>query len=162
MDTSYAVFCGIDVGKGEHHAAGLTAAGKKIYDKALPNDETKLRAVFDGLAAHGPVLVIVDQPNTIGALPVTIARACGHDVAYLPGLSMRRIADLYPGQAKTDLLTELSGRSFGRCVRGSTGLARFASHDRRRGCAAGVVRAGGAAAGVARGDGRSVRAVSAR
>lgn len=40
--------------------------------------------------------------GTIGALPVTVARACGHDVAYLPGLSMRRITDLYPGQAKTD------------------------------------------------------------
>ena len=96
MDTSYAVFCGIDVGNGEHHAVGLDPSGGRLYDKALPNDETKLRAVFDGLAAHGPILVIVDQPNTIGALPVTVARACGHDVAYLPGLSMRRIADLYP------------------------------------------------------------------
>jgi len=162
MDSNYAVYCGIDVGKGEHHAVGLTAAGKKIYDKALPNDEAKLRAVFDRLASHGSVLVVVDQPNTIGALPVTVARVGGHEVGYLPGLAMRRIADLYPGQAKTDLLTELSGRSFGRCVRGSTGLARFASHDRRRGYAAGVVRAGGAAAGVARGDRRSVRAVSAR
>lgn len=36
-------------GKGEHHAVGLTAAGKKIYDKAPPNDEAKLRAVFDRL-----------------------------------------------------------------------------------------------------------------
>lgn len=35
-------------------------------------------------------------------LPVTVARACGHTVAYLPGLAMRRIADLYPGNAKTD------------------------------------------------------------
>jgi transposase len=67
-----------------------------------PNDESRLRAVFDKLAAHGRLLIVVDQPNTIGALPVTVARACGHDVAYLPGLSMRRIADLYPGQAKTD------------------------------------------------------------
>jgi transposase len=71
-------------------------------DSGLPNDEARLRAVFDRLAAHGPLLIIVDQPNTIGALPVTVARACGHQVAYLPGLSMRRIADLYPGQAKTD------------------------------------------------------------
>ncbi len=46
--------------------------------------------------------MVVDQPNTIGALPVTVARARGHNVAYLPGLSMRRVADLYPGQAKTD------------------------------------------------------------
>lgn len=58
--------------------------------------------MFDRLAVHGPVLVIVDQPNTIGALPVTVARSCGHAVAYLPGLTMRRVADLYPGQAKTD------------------------------------------------------------
>ncbi len=49
--------------------------------------------MFDKLAVHGPVLVIVDQPATIGALPVAVARACGHDVAYLPGLAMRRIAD---------------------------------------------------------------------
>lgn len=102
MNTSYAVFCGIDVGKGEHHSVGLDASSDRLYDKPLPNDEMKLRATFDNLAKCGPVLVIVDQPNTIGALPVTVARACGHDVAYLPGLSMRRIADLYPGQAKTD------------------------------------------------------------
>ena len=102
MDTSYAVFCGIDVGKSEHHAVGLAVDGTRLYDKALPNDEDRLRAVFDRLATHGPLLIVVDQPNTIGALPVTVARSCGHQVAYLPGLSMRRIADLYPGQAKTD------------------------------------------------------------
>ncbi len=102
MAQAYAVFCGVDVGKGEHHAVGLDTGGKRLYDKALPNDEARLRAVFDKLATHGPLLIVVDQPNTIGALPVTVARACGHDVAYLPGLSMRRIADLYPGQAKTD------------------------------------------------------------
>ena len=38
----------------------------------------------------------------IGAVPVDRGSACGHQVAYLPGLSMRRIADLYPGNAKTD------------------------------------------------------------
>ncbi|MCX0272950.1 IS110 family transposase [Nocardia zapadnayensis] len=102
MTQPYAVFCGVDVGKGEHHAVGLDPTGKRLFDKALPNDESRLRAVFDKLATHGRLLIVVDQPNTIGALPVTVARACGHDVAYLPGLSMRRIADLYPGQAKTD------------------------------------------------------------
>lgn len=103
MTQPYAVFSGVDVGKGEHHAVGLDPAGKRLFDKALPNDESRLRAVFDKLATHGRLLTVVDQPNTIGALPVTVARACGDDVAYLPGLSMRRIADLYPGQAKTDV-----------------------------------------------------------
>jgi transposase len=102
MDSGYGVFLGLDVGKGEHHAVGLDPAGKRLHDKPLPNSEPKLREVFDKLAKHGRVLVVVDQPNTIGALPVTVARACGLDVAYLPGLAMRRIADLYPGNAKTD------------------------------------------------------------
>ena len=37
------------------------------------------------------MLVIVDQPNTIGALPVAVARDVGCEVAYLPGLAMRRM-----------------------------------------------------------------------
>jgi hypothetical protein len=53
-------------------------------------------AVFDKLAQQGPLLIIVDQPASIGRqLPVEVA--CGHLVAYLPGLALRRIADLYPG-----------------------------------------------------------------
>jgi hypothetical protein len=99
-----AVFVGLDVGKSDHHAVAVTAAGKTVYDKALPNDETRLRAILEELAAeHGPVLMAVDQPATIGALPVAVAEATDSvQVAYLPGLTMRRIADLHPGTAKTD------------------------------------------------------------
>ncbi|PPK71196.1 transposase [Actinokineospora auranticolor] len=57
---------------------------------------------FGKLAEHGPLLVVVDQPATIGVLPVAVTRAAGHQVACLPGLAMRRIADLHPGRAKTD------------------------------------------------------------
>lgn len=96
------VFLGLDVGKGEHHAVALAADGTRLHDAALPNSEPKLREVFDRLARHGRLLVVVDQPATIGALPVAVARAAEHEVAYLPGLAMRRIADLYPGNAKTD------------------------------------------------------------
>jgi transposase len=87
---------------GDHHAVGRDPTGKRLHDGPLPNNEAKLRALFDKLAAHGPLPVVVDQPATIGALPVAVARAAGHQVAYLPGLAMRRIADLYPGTAKTD------------------------------------------------------------
>lgn len=98
----YAVFCGVDVGKSDHHACALTTAGKRLYDKPLPNDETALRRVFTTLTRHGKTLVVVDQPAAIGALTIAVARSMGIDVSYLPGLAMRRIADLYPGQAKTD------------------------------------------------------------
>ena len=46
--------------------------------------------------------MVVDQPATIGALAVAVAQDMGIIVGYLPGLSMRRIADLTPGSAKTD------------------------------------------------------------
>ena len=102
-DSLPAVFVGLDVGKSDHHAVALTADGKTVLDKALPNNEAKLRTILEGLTAHGPVLMVVDQPATIGALPVAVAQAmAGVEVAYLPGLAMRRIADLHPGSAKTD------------------------------------------------------------
>jgi len=102
VSTSYAVFCGLDVGKSEHHACALDATGKRLHDKALPNDEEALVAVFSRFREHGRVLVVVDQPASIGALSIAVARSMGLDVGYLPGLAMRRIADLHPGEGKTD------------------------------------------------------------
>ncbi len=82
---------------------GLTPARKKVFDKQLPNNEPRLRAVFDKLAAKfGTALVVMDQPSSIGALPLRGARDAGCKVVYPPGFSMRRIADLYPVEARTD------------------------------------------------------------
>jgi hypothetical protein len=47
------------------------------------------------------VLVVVDQPTSTGALPLAVARDMGRPVAYLPELTMPRIADLYPGKDET-------------------------------------------------------------
>ncbi len=69
---SVAVYCGIDVGKSNHHAVALTPDGTRVFDKPLPQDETRLRELFTDLGQHGKVMVIVDQPRNIGALPVTI------------------------------------------------------------------------------------------
>lgn len=98
----YAVFLGLDVGKSEHHATALDRDGRRLHDRPLPQDEHALKALFELLSEHGHVLAVVDQPASIGALPVAVARDVGVDVAYLPGLAMRRIADLHPGNAKTD------------------------------------------------------------
>src|SRR5579859_4496083 len=99
---SVEVFVGVDVGKGTHHAVALDRKGKRLLDSALPNDETKLRTLIGKLKEHGQILLVVDQPATVGALPVAVARAEGVLVAYLPGQAMRRIADLHAGEAKTD------------------------------------------------------------
>ncbi|MFJ5220169.1 IS110 family transposase [Streptomyces sp. NPDC088354] len=97
------LFLGLDLGKEFHHAHGLTGQGKTVHDRRLPNTEPRLRELFEKLVAKfGTVLVVVDHVANIGALPIAAARASGCRVAYLPGLSMRRAADLYPGEAKTD------------------------------------------------------------
>lgn len=102
MTSEYDVILGLDVGKTAHYGCALTVEGARLYDNELPQDEAALRTVIELLQAHGQVLVVVDQPNTIGALPIAVARACGAMVAYLPGLAMRKAADLYPGRSKTD------------------------------------------------------------
>ena len=38
-----AVFLGLDVGKSGDHAVAQDRSGKKLLDRALPNDEAKLR-----------------------------------------------------------------------------------------------------------------------
>ncbi|WHS34773.1 IS110 family transposase [Auritidibacter ignavus] len=102
MTTTDDVILGLDVGKSAHDGCALTTTGEKLYDRELPQDETALQDVIVQLQRHGSVLMVVDQPNTIGALPIAVARDCDATVAYLPGLAMRKAADLYPGRPKTD------------------------------------------------------------
>lgn len=97
------MYIGVDVGKTEHHAVAMNRAGKKPWDQDLPQGEAKLKAMIKALTKHGRLLFVVDQPATIGALPVVVAQASGIEVGYLPGLAMRRIADLNPGEAETDV-----------------------------------------------------------
>lgn len=96
------VFLGVDVGKSAHHAVALARDGSVLLDRPVPNDEAQLHQMLGELKQVGVVLFVVDQPATIGALPVAVAEAEGVLVGYLPGLAMRRIADLHVGHAKTD------------------------------------------------------------
>lgn len=65
VDDNDVVIC-IDVGKAEHRAHALDRQGTTVFDKALPNDERRLRSLDETVGEHGRVLV-VDQPATIGA-----------------------------------------------------------------------------------------------
>ncbi|MFI5589202.1 transposase [Amycolatopsis sp. NPDC051758] len=69
MSSSFGVFLGLDVGKDAHHAVGLDPDRTRLHDGPLPNTEPKLKALFDKLAEHDPLLVVADQPATTGALP---------------------------------------------------------------------------------------------
>lgn len=51
---------------------------------------------------HGVPSLVIDQPGSIAQLVLAVAARRDTPVAYVPGLVMRRAADLYPGEAKTD------------------------------------------------------------
>lgn len=67
------VWLGLDVGKSSHHACALDHDGNTILDTPVDQDEKQLRRTIVKLQRRGTVLVIVDQPNTIGSLPLTVA-----------------------------------------------------------------------------------------
>ncbi|STD14306.1 Uncharacterised protein [Dermatophilus congolensis] len=52
LDRSYAVYLGLDVSKGEHHACALAQDGKRLHDKPLSQDETRIKDAVQ--QAHGP------------------------------------------------------------------------------------------------------------
>ncbi|MBT1181114.1 transposase, partial [Bifidobacterium sp. CP2] len=76
------VWVGLDVGKSAHHACALDRDGNTLYDRPLKQDENAIRTMLERLREHGRVLLVVDQPNTIGSLPLTVARSMGVTAAY--------------------------------------------------------------------------------
>jgi len=96
------VWIGLDVGKEEHYATVLDDHGDKLAARSLTNDETDIEALVDVGEKHGKPALVIDQPGSIARLTLAVAQRRGVPVAYVPGLVMRRAADLYPGEAKTD------------------------------------------------------------
>lgn len=96
------VWVGLDVGKEEHFAEVLNDSGERIFARSVVNDQRALEALLDRAAEHGIPGLVIDQPGSIAQLALAIAAAREVPVAYVPGLVMRRAADLYPGEAKTD------------------------------------------------------------
>ena len=96
------VLVGLDVGKTSHHATVIDAGGEVLFDRPVTNSQAALEALLDRATEYGVSALVIDQPGSIAALSLAVARDRGVAVAYIPGLVMRRAADLYPGEAKTD------------------------------------------------------------
>jgi hypothetical protein len=150
-------FVGIDLHRARSVIVRTTETGDVLEAVQIPNTPLALAQVMTRAGEHPEVVLestygwywAVDTLHDLDSEPVVhLAHPLG-----VKAFEYRRV--------KNDLLTELSAGSFGRCVRGLVGLARFAPRDQRRRRAAGVVWAGGALAGVAGGDGGSVPAVPA-
>lgn len=96
------VFVGVDIAKRDHWACAVTAGGEELFSRAVGNDEATIDALIEEAAGRGPAALVVDQTGSAAALLLEAAARRGAAVAYVPGLVMRRAADLYAGAAKTD------------------------------------------------------------
>lgn len=90
---------GIDVGKTEHHVTVTGNDGARLYAGYVPNHRDQLCELF---GSWPTATVVIDQK---GSLATQVRSAAGHlalPVRYVSGLTMRRAAQLTPGDAKTD------------------------------------------------------------
>jgi transposase len=96
------VWIGLDVGKRGHFADVLDQAGRSLFARQVGNDQAAIEALLEQAGACGTAGLVIDQPGSIAQLAIAVAARAGVPVAYVSGLVMRRAADLYPGEAKTD------------------------------------------------------------
>lgn len=96
------VWIGLDVGKTGHFGDVVDDEGDSLLARSVANDQTDLEQLIDQAAEHGSPGLVIDQPGSIAQLAIAVAADRGVPVAYIPGFVMRRAADLYPGEAKTD------------------------------------------------------------
>lgn len=90
------------VGKEEHFADVLDDNGGPLFARRIRNDEADLETLLERAGTHGTPGLVIDQPGSTAQLAIAVDGCHGIPVAYVPGRVMRRAADLYPGEAKTD------------------------------------------------------------
>jgi transposase len=97
------VWVGIDAGKEFHWAHVLDASGEKLLSKKVENDEADLCALVDeALSLAEEVVWAIDQPGGGATLLLGLLWERDQRVLYIPGLTVDRSRDTYPGESKTD------------------------------------------------------------
>lgn len=97
------VIIGLDVGKTHHYAYIIDRNAQRCYQGKVNQTEQALRKLYTKARRYGDtVMLVVDQPNNIGAFAVAVARDMGLELAYLTGSRMRYASRLHAGNSKTD------------------------------------------------------------
>lgn len=100
MDRAWA---GIDAGKEFHWAHILDASGEKLLSRKVTNDESDLSALIDEvLSFANEVVWAIDQPGGGATLLLGLLWEREQRVLYMPGITVDRSRDTYPGESKTD------------------------------------------------------------
>jgi transposase len=100
MDRAWA---GIDAGKEMHWVHVLDVSGEKLLSTKVKNDEADLSALIDEvLSLAEEVVWAIDQPGGGATLLLGLLWQREQRVLYVPGLTVDRSRDTYPGESKTD------------------------------------------------------------
>lgn len=100
MDRAWA---GIDAGKEVHWAHVLDASGEKLLSRKVENGEADLSGLIDeALSLADEVVWAIDQSGGGATLLLGLLWERGQRVLYIPGLTVDRSRDIYPGESKTD------------------------------------------------------------
>ena len=146
MEVMFDRVAGLDVGKDSVTVCVRTPGprgGRRSETRTFKTMFGSLRVMRDWLVETGVTIAAMESTSTYWKPPLY----CLEEVMEVWLLNAQHMKAV-PGR-KTDLLTELPTTVFRWCERRWTGAARFRPRDHRRGCAAGVVRLGGAAARLA-------------
>ena len=100
--TEATIIVGIDIGKTTHEAVAIRRDGSEVAHQRLANQEAALRAFLASVQEAGAVVVVVDQIAAMGTFPVAVIQDLGLPLGYLPGSRMRKVADTFPGETKTE------------------------------------------------------------
>ncbi|QIS05128.1 IS110 family transposase [Nocardia brasiliensis] len=97
------VWVGIDVGKAAHHACVVDPAGKVVFSQKVPNTQIKIEQLIARVAkVSADVVWAVDMTSGVAGLLLMLLTGTGQPVLYVPGRVVNRMADAFPGEAKTD------------------------------------------------------------
>src|SRR6266478_5027623 len=133
---------GLDIAKAEVEVtirvpSGTISGRRQQETRTFGTTRRQLLDLADWLASWGVTKVGMEATSDYWKPVFFLLESRGFDCDLYNAAQVRAL----PGRPKTDLLTELAGRSFGWWVRSPVMLARFRPRDQRRGYAAGVVRA---------------------
>jgi transposase len=97
------VWAGIDAGKEMHWVHVLDVSGEKLLSRKVKNDEADLSALIDEvLSLAEEVVWAIDQPGGGATLLLGLLWQREQRVLYVPGLTVDRSRDTYPGESKSD------------------------------------------------------------
>lgn len=97
------IHAGVDAGKEIHWLTAIDDTGETLLSRRLDNSQEDIMRAIDEVASLGADRTwAVDIPGGVASLLLALLWEKGERVVSIPGMTVNRSRDTYPGEAKTD------------------------------------------------------------